>query len=163
MAFRGVGEVMRWVAVLVLAAAMAAARAAAPVAPAATPEELFNRFGLFGTWASECAAPASPANPYVTIRLVSPGVILEDHHLGEEYAINHYSVLAAKKLSDTQLSVQVIFQPGSESEERETLTFAIRGQTRRTMFNQPQGGPVRVKDGIALARGSKTPLLKKCQ
>jgi hypothetical protein len=30
------------------------------------------------------------------------------------------------------------------------------------MFNQTDGGPVRVKDGIAVARGSKTPLLRKC-
>jgi hypothetical protein len=29
------------------------------------------------------------------------------------------------------------------------------------MFNQTDGGTVRVKDGIALARGSKTPLLRK--
>jgi hypothetical protein len=31
------------------------------------------------------------------------------------------------------------------------------------MFNQGDGGTVRVKDGIALARGSKTPLLRKCE
>jgi hypothetical protein len=30
------------------------------------------------------------------------------------------------------------------------------------MFNQADGGSVRVRDGIALARGSKTPLLHKC-
>ena len=30
------------------------------------------------------------------------------------------------------------------------------------MFNQPEGGAVRVKDGIALARGGKTPVLRKC-
>ncbi len=151
---------MRWVAVLVLAAAMAAVNAAAS---AASNEDLFNQFGLFGTWASDCAAPASPENPHVTISQPSPGVILEDHHLGEAYAVNRYSVLAAEKLSDTQLSVVAVFQPGTENDERETLIFVIRGHTRRTMFNQPEGGPVRVKDGIALAHGTKTPLLKRCE
>jgi hypothetical protein len=160
-AFRGVGAVMRLPAVLVLA--MAASAASAAAAPAASSEDLFNQFGLFGTWASDCAAPASPQNPHVTISQPSPGVIVEDHHLGADYEVNRYSVLAARKLSDTQLAVEVIFQPGSENEEREKLTFIIRGHTRRTVFNQPEGGPVRVKDGIALARGTKTPLLKKCE
>jgi len=31
------------------------------------------------------------------------------------------------------------------------------------MFNQTSGGTVRVKDGIALARGTKTPLLRRCE
>jgi hypothetical protein len=56
----------------------------------------------------------------------------------------------------------VIFQPGTEAEERQKLVFAVREKTRRTMFNQTDGGSVRVRDGIALARGSKTPLLHKC-
>ena len=30
------------------------------------------------------------------------------------------------------------------------------------MFNQPEGGAVRVKDGIAIGHGVKTPLLRKC-
>jgi hypothetical protein len=47
-------------------------------------------------------------------------------------------------------------------EERQKLVFAVRANTRRTLFNQTNGGAVRVKDGIALARGSKTPLLQKC-
>jgi hypothetical protein len=65
-------------------------------------------------------------------------------------------------VSPTSLSVNVIFQPGTEVEERQKLVFAVRGNTRRTLFNQTNGGAVRVKDGIALARGSKTPLLQKC-
>jgi len=40
--------------------------------------------------------------------------------------------------------------------------FRVREGTRRTLFNQPDGGAVRVKDGIALAHGSKTPVLNKC-
>jgi hypothetical protein len=48
-------------------------------------------------------------------------------------------------------------------EERQKLVFLVRDNTRRTMFNEGDGGTVRVKDGIALARGSKTPLLRKCE
>ena len=48
------------------------------------------------------------------------------------------------------------------AEDREQLIFLVRGRTRRTMFNQPDGREVRVKDGIALPGGSKTPVLKKC-
>jgi hypothetical protein len=151
---------MRIVAVL-LAVVATAMPAAASEGPA--PEQLFQQFDLFGTWASNCQAPASPANPHVQISQPSPGVILEDHHLGADYAVNRYSVLAAEKLSDTTLSVEVLFHPGAEGQERQKLIFAIRDHTRRTMFNQAEGGPVRVKDGIALARGTKTPLLHKCE
>jgi hypothetical protein len=70
--------------------------------------------------------------------------------------------LAAAKLSAERLSIEVIFAPGSENEQRQKLILQIRKQTRRTLFNQPEGGEVRVKDGIALARGTRTPLLKKC-
>jgi hypothetical protein len=31
------------------------------------------------------------------------------------------------------------------------------------MFNQTEGGPVRVRDGVALAPGIKTPVLRKCE
>jgi len=150
---------MRIVAVLVLAAAtaMPAAVQAAPV------DALFHEFGLFGTWAADCGAPASPANPHVSISEPSPGLVLESHDLGPDYTINRYSILSAERLSAEQLSVEVIFQPGTAAEERQTLTFLVRKGTRRTMFNQAEGGPVRVKDGIALARGSKTPVLKKCE
>jgi hypothetical protein len=71
-------------------------------------------------------------------------------------------VLSAEQVSATSLSVSVIFQPGTEAEERQKLIFAVRDNTRRTLFNQADGGAVRVKDGIAVARGSKTPLLQKC-
>jgi len=36
----------------------------------------------------------------------------------------------------------------------------VRENARRTVFNQTEGGAVRVKDGIALARGS---LLRECE
>jgi hypothetical protein len=150
---------MRIVAVLlaVVATVLPAVAADPP------PEQLFQQFDLFGTWASNCDAAASPANPHVKISQPSPGLILEDHHLGADYAVNRYSVLSAERLSATRLSVVVLLHPGAEDQERQKLIFVIRGHTRRTVFNQADGGPVRVEDGIALARGTKTPLLRKCQ
>jgi hypothetical protein len=148
---------MRVAAVLVLAAATAM-----PAAQTAPVDVLFQQFGLFGTWAGDCRQPASPANPHVSITTPSPGLISESHDLGPNYTINHYSMVSAERLSAEQLAVAVIFQPGTETEERQKLVFRVREGTRRTLFNQPDGGAVRVKDGIALAHGSKTPVLNKC-
>jgi hypothetical protein len=153
-------KVIRIVAVL-LAVVATATPAAADEGP--TPEQLFQQFGLFGSWASACGAAASPANPHVKISQPSPGLILEDHDLGPDNAVNRYSVISAERLSDTRLSVVVLFRPGTDDQERQRLIFAIRDHTRRTMFNQPDGGPVRVKDGIAQWNGSNTPLLHKCE
>jgi hypothetical protein len=149
---------MRIAAVLVLAAATAMPAAA----QAASADLLFQQFGLFGTWAIDCQQPAAPANPHVSITTPSVGQVQEDHDLGPNFAINHYSIVSAEQGSAEQLSVAVIFQPGVEDEERQKLTFFIRKNTRRTIFNQPDGGAVRVKDGIALAHGSQTPALKRC-
>jgi len=149
---------MRLAAALVFAVATSAA-----AAPAASTEELFNQFGLFGTWAVNCKQAASPDNPHVNITTPSPGLILEDHDLGEGNAVNRYSILSAEKLSDTRLAVQVIFQPGKDTEERQRLIWAVHDATLRTLFNQPQDGPVRVKDGVAVAYGVATPLLRKCE
>jgi len=134
-----------------------------PGAGATPVEDVFQKFGLFGTWAADCDKPATPANPRVTITMPSAGLVLEDHNLGPDFAVNHYSVLAAEQVSTTSISVDVIFQPGTTVEERQKLVLAVRDNTRRTLFNQTDGGPVRVKDGVALARGSKTPLLRKCE
>jgi hypothetical protein len=142
---------------------IATALPAAATAESPSPEQLFLAFGLFGTWASDCSASASPANPHVKISQPSPGLILEEDHLGADYAVNRYSVLSAEPLSDKRLSVEVLFHPGTEDEERQKLIFVVRDRTRRTVFTQVEGGPVRVKDGIALARGIKTPLLHKCE
>jgi len=149
---------MRIAAVLLLAAATAMPAAA----QAASADVLFQQFGLFGTWAIDCQQPAAPANPHVSITTPSVGLVLEEHDLGPDYATNHYSILSAEQGSAEQLTVAVIFQPGAEGEERQTLTFLIRKGARRTLFNQPDGGAVRVKNGIALANGNKTPVLKKC-
>jgi hypothetical protein len=150
---------MRIAAVMVLAAATAMPAAAQTVRV----EVLFQQFGLFGTWASDCQQPASAANPHVSITTPSPGLVLESHDLGRDYAVNSYSILSAERLSAEQLAVEVIFQPGTETEEREKLVFLIRKGTRRTLFNQPEGGAVRVKDGVVLAHGVKTPALNKCE
>ena len=150
---------MRIAAVMVLAAATAMP-AAAQTAPV---DALFEQFGLFGIWAADCQQPASPANPHVSITTPSPGLVSESHDLGPNYTINHYSMVSAERLSAEQLAVAVIIQPGAETEERQKLVFRVREGTRRTMFNQPDGGAVRVKDGIALAHGSKTPVLNKCE
>jgi len=130
---------------------------------AASVEELFQEFGLFGTWAIDCEKPPTPANPHVSIMTPSAGLVLEDHNLGPDFAVNRYSVLAAERMSPTSLSVDVIFQPGTEVEDHQKLIFSVRDNTRRTIFNQTSGGAVRVKDGIALARGTKTPLLRRCE
>ena len=150
---------MRLTAFLVLVLLVALAN----MATAASVEEVFQEFGLFGTWATDCNSPATPGNPHVTITVPSAGLVLEDHNLGPDFAVNRYSVLSAEQVSQTSVSVYVIFQPGTEIEERQRLVFAVNNNTRRTMFNQSAGGAVRVKDGVAVARGSKTPLLRKCE
>jgi hypothetical protein len=151
-----VGGMMRWVAVLMLAVATVAA--AEP-----SPEQLFRQLGLFGTWAVDCKRAAAPDNPHVSITTPSPGLILEDHDLGLTHATNRYSVLSAERLSDARLSVEVIFQPGKEGEERQKLVWAVHDGTLRTLFNQPQGGAVRVRDGVVVDYDVKTPTLRKCE
>jgi hypothetical protein len=148
---------MRIVALLVVALLTANAATASPSA-----EDVFREFDLFGNWAVDCEQQSSPANPHVAISMPSPGLVFEDHDLGSEFAVNRYSVLTASKLSAERLSIEVIFGPGTENEQRQKLVLQIRKATRRTLFNQPEGGEVRVKDGIALARRTRTPLLKKC-
>ena len=73
-------------------------------AEAASVEDLFQQFGLFGTWATECNKPATPGNPRVSITAPSAGLVLEDHNLGPDFAINRYSVLSAEAVSATSLS-----------------------------------------------------------
>jgi hypothetical protein len=148
---------------LVVISAVVASFLVSPSANAASAEELFQQFGLFGTWAADCGRPATPSNPRVSITTPSAGLVLEDHNLGPDFSVNRYSVLSAEKVSASSISVEVIFQPGTEVEERQTLVFSVHDNTRRTIFNQADGGTVRVKDGIVLARRSKTPLLRKCE
>jgi hypothetical protein len=133
------------------------------LAKAASVEDVFQEFGLFGMWATDCNSPATPGNPHVNITAPSAGLVLEDHDLGPDYAVNRYSVLSAEPMSQTNVSVHVIFQPGTTVEERQKLVFSVNDNTRRTIFNQSDAGPIRVKDGVAVARGTKTPVLRKCE
>ena len=148
------------IAAFIVVAVAAAVQTAAQAAPV---DALFQQLGLFGTWASDCGRPASPDNPHVNIATSSPGLVVENYDFGRDYAVNHYSVLSAERLSDDRLSVEVIFQPGTDAEERQKLVFLVHDRRRRTLFNQPEGGAVRVKDGVVLARGIKTPVLTKCE
>ena len=143
---------MRVVAVLVLAAAtvLSAAAGAEPV------DALFQQFGLIGTWASDCKQPASPVNPHVSTVTPGPGLVSESQNLGPDYAINRYSMLTAERISPDELSVQAIFQPGTEAEERQKLVFLVRKDSRRTIFNQAE-------DGVVTAFGTKTSVLEKCE
>jgi hypothetical protein len=149
---------MRWLPISVVVTFFVLA----PGANAASVDELFEQFGLFGTWAADCNRPATPSNPRVSITAPSAGLVLEDHNLGPDFSVNRYSVLSAERVSASSISVEVIFQPGTQVEERQKLVFSVHDNTRRTMFNEGDGGTVRVKDGIAIARGSRTPLLRKC-
>jgi hypothetical protein len=151
-------KIMRIAAVVVLVAWITT-----PATASASTEEVFRAFDLFGSWSDDCAQPASPEHPRVSILIPSPGLVIETHELGAEYETNRYRVLSAERISATRLSVEVIFRPDTPKEERQKLEFLIRNGTRRTMFNQPQGGPVRVKNGIAVAVGLKTPVMTKCE
>jgi hypothetical protein len=148
---------------LLAISAVVATFAVSPYANAGSVDELFQQFGLFGTWAADCSKPATPSNPRVSITTPSAGLVLEDHNLGPDFSVNRYSVLSAERVSASSISVEVIFQPGTELEQRQKLVFSVHDNTRRTMFNQADGGTVRVKDGVALARGTKTPVLRRCE
>jgi hypothetical protein len=151
---------MRIAAVMVLAAAILVP---ATVVKADSAEDVFRQFGLFGNWAPHCGQPAAPDNPHVGISAPGSGVVEEDHDLGSGFAVNRYRVLSAQRLSAERMKVAVTFQPGTESEERQTLIFRVRRGTRRTLFNQPDGGRARVKGGIMIGHGGKTALLRKCE
>ena len=125
-------------------------------------DNVFRQFKLFGTWAVECGQKPSPANPYIRTSEPSPGEVIEEHDLGPMHRTNRYSVLSAERLSDTQLRLRVLLHPGAENEERQTLIYVVRYGERRTLFNQPDGGPARVKDGIVVGYGLPTPTLQKC-
>jgi len=171
---------MRWTVVLILAVTGAVAgslcQANAKTTDQAEPNEaagaptldpdvdkLFVRFGLFGSWAQHCERKATPANPHVRITNPSPGAVLEDQDFGAGYSANRYSVVAAAAQSPTRLAVEAIFQPGKPDEQRQWLVYEIRHGTRRTLYNRTGGGAVRVKDGVVLAAGTRTPMLRKCR
>ena len=154
--------------VTVLAAAFALTMLAGPpvcAAPAAVKPsvaELFREFGLFGRWAVDCGAPASASNPHVHDETLGGGVVVETHDLGPGNVKNRYSVLSVERVGPDRIGLRVIFLPGTDFEERQLLEIVVRGDTRRTMLNQPDGEPPRVREGVALGFGLKTPVLRKC-
>ena len=148
---------MRIAAVIVLAAAVVM-----PAAEAAPVDELFQQFGLFGTWAPDCGQAGLAGQSACQHYDAERGTGARGPRSRLRFAVNRYSMLSAERLSDERLSVEAIFQPGNDAEDHEQLIFLVRGRTRRTIFNQPDGGAARVKDGIALPGGSKTPVLNKC-
>ena len=135
---------MRIALVLVLAL-VTSLPAAADTGPLV--EQVFREFGLFGTWATNCQGPATPANPHVTISMPTAGVVLEDHDLGADYALNRYSVLAAQRISAERLAVDVIFQPGTP--ERGTPEAGVPGARRHTAHDVQ---PVRRRPGAREGR-----------
>ena len=129
--------------------------------PPQTPAEVFAHYGLFGEWAVDCAAKASPSNPHVSVKEETGGIV-ETHDLGPDYAANRYRVTEAKGLSPTRVSVDVSFQAADRAAQPQQLVFAVRDDTRRTLFTRVDDGPVRVKNGVVVGYGTKTPRLKKC-
>lgn len=138
-----------------------AVMSAMPAAAAPSTEDVLREFQFFGTWAVDCAKPPAPANPHVNDTQVSPGVIFEDHVLGDN-AMNRYRIVGAERESATRLVLDVIFSPGKQFEERERLVLTVRDGTRRTLVNQAKNGPLRVNDGVVVGTTTKTPVLTKC-
>jgi hypothetical protein len=161
---------MRIAAVILIAAAAFMPAAAGPavakdatgdIAKNAAVEQVFGSFGLFGNWAVDCGQPASPANPRVGIA-VEDGHVRETNDVGPGYIANRYDVVTARRIAADRLEVVVLFMPGTPIEERQTLVLQVHDGTRRTMFNRLEGGEIRVRHGIAVSTGAKTPVLKKC-
>jgi hypothetical protein len=125
-------------------------------------DAVFRDFDMFGTWAADCGRPATLDNPHVTVSSPNAGSVIENNDLGPDYTANRYSVLGARRLSRERLEATVLFRPGTPDEERQVLIFDMRNGARRTLFNKVIGGEVRVKNGVVLSRGIKTPVLRKC-
>ena len=135
-------------------------------AGAATVESLFQEFGLFGNWAFDCSQPPSLTanNTHASFTKRSDGVVVEDMNPGPGLDVSHYTILSAERLSDTQLSMEAIFQPGTAYEQRFSQVLLISNATWRQMFSK-MGDRVGVKDGIVVfpPNGRPTPVWNKCK
>ena len=134
--------------------------------PSFTAEPVFRELNLLGNWALDCNAPASPRNPHVATTAPGDGRVFETHDVGTEYAANLYHFVAARRIDKDSVEAQALFRPGGEGEEAQTLVMRISRDakgtdTRRTIYNRGDDG-VRVKNGVALRSGLKTPVLKRC-
>ncbi|HVV63343.1 MAG TPA: hypothetical protein VHD14_16465 [Pseudolabrys sp.] len=136
-------------------------------APAAAQEksvaELFEQFGLFGSWAANCDREPAVDNVRATISRQDAGNVVEDDDPGRGYQINRYSIVKAKKVSDEQLSVEVVYRPNTKEEQRQEQVWLVREGSWRTMMNKPKGERARVKNGIVVGTTIKTPTLRKCR
>ena len=156
-----------WPAVLPAIAATEPASDNADLARQAfTAEPVFRDLNLLGNWALDCGAPASPQNPHVATTAPGDGRVVETHDVGPEYASNLYHFLAARRLDKDSIEAQALFRPGLEGEEAQTLVMRISrdakgADTRRTIYNRGADG-VRVKNGVAVRSGLKTPVLRRC-
>jgi hypothetical protein len=135
---------------------------AASAGAAETAEALFSQFDLYGNWAVRCDQPASPMNPHVTIAAISAGVLTEEQNTGPDFQLNTYLIATAEKVDPTSLRVHVLFRAGTGDQVGQTIIWRVANKTRRTLFNQLDGGKVLVRDGVVVTTGSHTPLLHKC-
>ncbi len=135
---------------------------AVSAAAAETAEALFSQFDLYGSWAVRCDQPASPMNPHVTIAAISAGVLTEEQNTGPDFQLNTYLIAKAEQVDPTSLSVYALFRAGTESQVGQKIVWRVVNRTRRTLFNQLDGGRVLVKDGVVVSTGGHTPLLRKC-
>ncbi len=122
-----------WVTILLALPAAAATDPAIdplPEPPTATVEaiateagvvDLLRAFKLFGTFAADCGRPAAPGNPHVSVTQESPDLVIETHFVGDQYAANHYSVRSARRLAANRLEIKVVFVPGTQAEQFQTL------------------------------------------
>ena len=134
--------------------------------PSFTAEPVFRDLNLLGNWALDCGQAASPQNPHVATTAPGDGRVVETHDVGADYASNLYHFVAARRLDKDSGEARALFRPGVEGEEAQTLVMRISRDakgtdTRRTIYNRGDDG-VRVKNGVALRSGLKTPVLKRC-
>ena len=153
---------MRFPVLLLLGLVQPAVSYAMTTQAPSTVTAVFEHYGLFGEWAVHCEAQASPSNPHVLVMRPVDDTVLEKHELGAGYTVNTYRMLTAEPVSPTRIAVEALFQPDGKDGERQRLVFSVRARTRRTLFTQIDGGPVRVKNGMAVGYGVKTPRLEKC-
>jgi hypothetical protein len=163
---RGSDPVVRALVAVVFFAVFVAVPATAQPSPGQDVKQvaaLLGQVGLIGAWAIDCGEPASPSNPHVEVSVPEQGPVKEVHDLGAEFSANEYVILTAGRSGKDRVSLDVVFQPGTENEQRQKLIIEVNGDSRRTLFNQPAGEPVRVKDGQVVGANLQTPVLKKCE
>jgi len=125
--------------------------------------ELFSQFGLFGIWAINCDSEPAIDNPRATLLRPPPsGPVVENDDTGPGTYVNHYIIIAARRLGDDTLSVKVLYRTGPGHQQLQDQVWRVRDNGWRTLFNKPKGEPARVKDGIVVGSGGKTPVLHRC-